>query len=72
MAQGTALICRLLASSVSVAHRAGKIIRDVMQKGDLGIIDKVNIFVHYLVDLHILLLFKKCDYFFFLIYYYLH
>jgi len=41
MAQGPALVCRLLASSVSVAHKAGKIIRDVMQKGDLGIIDKV-------------------------------
>lgn len=44
MAQGQALVCRLLASSVSVAHKAGKIIRDVMQKGDLGIIDKVNIY----------------------------
>lgn len=43
MAQAPALVCRLLASSVSVAHKAGKIIRDVMQKGDLGIIDKVNI-----------------------------
>lgn len=46
MAQGHALVCRLLASSVSVAHKAGKIIRDVMQKGDLGIIDKVNIDTH--------------------------
>lgn len=40
MAQGPALVCRLLASSVSVAHKAGNIIRDVMQKGDLGIIEK--------------------------------
>jgi 3'(2'), 5'-bisphosphate nucleotidase len=50
MAQGQALICRLLASSVSVAHKAGKIIRDVMQKGDLGIIDKVNtsIYINFL------------------------
>lgn len=45
MAQGPALICKLLASSVSIAHKAGKIIRDVMQKGDLRIIDKVNIFI---------------------------
>lgn len=44
MAQGPALICRLLASSVSVAHKAGAIIRDVMKKGDLGIIDKVFLF----------------------------
>lgn len=45
MAQGPALICKLLASSVSIAHKAGKIIRDVMQKGDLRIIDKVNIII---------------------------
>lgn len=43
MAQKAALICRLLASSVSISHKAGKIIRDVMQKGDLGIIDKVKL-----------------------------
>lgn len=44
MAQKPALICKLLASSVSIANKAGKIIRDVMQNGDLGIIDKVFIF----------------------------
>lgn len=49
MAQGPALVCRLLASSVSVAHKAGKIIRDVMQKGDLGIIDKVNNVIYHLL-----------------------
>jgi len=43
MAQGPALICKLLATSVSVANRAGKIIRDVMDNGNLGIISKVNI-----------------------------
>lgn len=37
------LIVRLLASSVSVAGRAGKIVRDVMSKGELGIIEKVSI-----------------------------
>ncbi|VVC27269.1 Inositol monophosphatase, conserved site,Inositol monophosphatase-like,Inositol [Cinara cedri] len=40
MAQKTALVCKLLASAVSISHKAGKIIRDVMKKGDLGIIDK--------------------------------
>lgn len=34
------LIVRLLASSVSVANRAGKIVRDVMSKGELGIVEK--------------------------------
>ncbi|XP_045776717.1 3'(2'),5'-bisphosphate nucleotidase 1 isoform X2 [Maniola jurtina] len=34
------LIVRLLASSVSVAGRAGKIVRDVMSKGELGIVEK--------------------------------
>lgn len=41
MAQSAPLIMRLLASSVSVASRAGKIIKDVMSKGELGIIEKV-------------------------------
>lgn len=36
------LIVRLLASSVSVANRAGKIVRDVMSKGELGIVEKVH------------------------------
>lgn len=49
MAQRAALICRLLASSVSISHKAGKIIRDVMQKGDLGIIDKVKIIYIYIL-----------------------
>lgn len=31
---------RLIASSITAASRAGKIIRDVMNRGDLGIIDK--------------------------------
>ncbi|KAJ2953352.1 hypothetical protein O0L34_g942 [Tuta absoluta] len=34
------LIVRVLASSVSVAGRAGKIVRDVMSKGELGIVEK--------------------------------
>ncbi|CAH2045276.1 unnamed protein product, partial [Iphiclides podalirius] len=34
------LIVKLLSSSVSVANRAGKIVRDVMSKGELGIVEK--------------------------------
>ncbi|XP_053613404.1 3'(2'),5'-bisphosphate nucleotidase 1 isoform X1 [Plodia interpunctella] len=34
------LIVKILASSVSVANRAGKIVRDVMSKGELGIVEK--------------------------------
>ncbi|CAB3245733.1 unnamed protein product [Arctia plantaginis] len=40
MSSSVPVIVRLLASSVSVAHRAGKIVRDVMSKGELGIIEK--------------------------------
>lgn len=35
------LILRLMASSVTVANRAGKIIRDIMSRGELGIVEKV-------------------------------
>lgn len=44
MSTSVPLIVRLLASSVSVAGRAGKIVRDVMSKGELGIIEKVGIY----------------------------
>lgn len=47
MATEPALVCRLLASSVSIAHKAGKIIRDIFHKGDLNVVEKVNIFTHY-------------------------
>ncbi|XP_063831311.1 3'(2'),5'-bisphosphate nucleotidase 1 isoform X2 [Ostrinia nubilalis] len=40
MSSTVPLIVRLLASSVSVANRAGKIVRDVMSKGELGIVEK--------------------------------
>ncbi|CAB0044154.1 unnamed protein product [Trichogramma brassicae] len=40
MAQSGALITRLVASSVTAAATAGKIIRDVMSKGELNIVDK--------------------------------
>lgn len=40
MAQSHPFILRLLASSVVAAGRAGKIIRDVMSRGELGIIEK--------------------------------
>jgi 3'(2'), 5'-bisphosphate nucleotidase len=41
MAQSAPLILRIIASSVNAANQAGKIIRDVMSKGDLGIVEKV-------------------------------
>lgn len=41
MAHNVPLLLRLLASSVTAANRAGKIIRDVMSRGDLGIVNKV-------------------------------
>lgn len=41
MAQSVPLVLRLVASSVTAATRAGKIIRDVMSRGDLGIVEKV-------------------------------
>lgn len=44
MSTSVPLIVRLLASSVSVAGRAGKIVRDVMSKGELGIVEKVRRF----------------------------
>lgn len=40
MSTSIPVIVRLLASSVSVAGRAGKIVRDVMSKGELGIVEK--------------------------------
>lgn len=38
----SSLILRLIASSVTAANRAGKIIRDIMSRGDLGIVEKVR------------------------------
>lgn len=40
MAQSAPLILRLVASSITAVNRAGKIIRDVMSQGDLGIVEK--------------------------------
>lgn len=42
MSENAPLILQLLASSVNIAAKAGEIIRDVMSKGDLGIVDKVS------------------------------
>ncbi|XP_041969468.1 3'(2'),5'-bisphosphate nucleotidase 1 isoform X2 [Aricia agestis] len=42
MSANVPLVVRLLASSVSVAGRAGKIVRDVMSKGELGIVEKAK------------------------------
>lgn len=41
MSSSIPVIVKLLASSVSIAGRAGKIVRDVMSKGELGIVEKV-------------------------------
>ncbi|XP_051166499.1 3'(2'),5'-bisphosphate nucleotidase 1 isoform X2 [Leptopilina boulardi] len=40
MAQSATLLARIVASSVIVVNRAGKIIRDVMSRGELNIIEK--------------------------------
>ncbi|KAF5282534.1 hypothetical protein FQA39_LY04941 [Lamprigera yunnana] len=40
MAHSTPLVLRLIASSVTAATRAGKIIRDIMTRGELGIVEK--------------------------------
>ncbi|KAK5648578.1 hypothetical protein RI129_003470 [Pyrocoelia pectoralis] len=40
MAQNVPLVLRLIASSVTAATRAGKIIRDIMSRGELGIVEK--------------------------------
>ncbi|XP_049788643.1 3'(2'),5'-bisphosphate nucleotidase 1 [Schistocerca nitens] len=40
MAQSIPLLLRIVASSVNVANRAGKIIRDIMSQGELGIVEK--------------------------------
>lgn len=41
MAQTSPLLLRLIASSITAANRAGKITRDVMARGNLGIVQKV-------------------------------
>lgn len=38
----SSIIMRIIAASINVANRAGSIIRDVMSKGDLGIVEKVK------------------------------
>lgn len=47
MAERTSLVLRLIASSVVVANRAGKIIRDIMSRGELGIVEKVCTYKEY-------------------------
>lgn len=41
MAQSKSLILRLISSCIPIANQAGKIIRDVMKKGELNIVHKV-------------------------------
>lgn len=45
MASSPPLLLRILATSAIAAERAGKIIRDVRQRGDLGLVEKVRILV---------------------------
>ncbi len=40
MASEAPLILRLVAASVSISHKAGHIIRDIMKKGELGVVVK--------------------------------
>ncbi|XP_018333678.1 3'(2'),5'-bisphosphate nucleotidase 1 [Agrilus planipennis] len=40
MASSSSLVLRIIASSVTAANRAGKIIRDILTAGDLGIVEK--------------------------------
>ena len=40
------LVMRIMALSINTAKRAGSIIRDVMQKGNLGIVEKVSHYIH--------------------------
>ena len=37
------VILRLVSSSVCIAQRAGKLIRDILKKGDLGIVEKASL-----------------------------
>lgn len=42
MSGGPAVVMRLLASSHTVAEKAGAIVRKVLQSGELGIVEKVG------------------------------
>jgi hypothetical protein len=42
MAAATPFLIRLVSSSVAIANRAGIVIRDVLKKGELGIVNKVT------------------------------
>jgi len=42
MTSSTPFLIRLVSSSVAIANRAGVLIRDVLKKGELGIVNKVN------------------------------
>ncbi|KAK3595969.1 hypothetical protein CHS0354_032484 [Potamilus streckersoni] len=37
---GVPLLMRIVSASVAVSHKSGQIIRDILSKGDLGIVDK--------------------------------
>lgn len=39
-AQSSPLLSRIMSSSVAIANQAGTIIREIMKKGELGIVEK--------------------------------
>lgn len=41
---------QIMANSIMIANRAGKIIRDVMSNGELGIVEKVCIYLQLLLS----------------------
>ena len=53
------VLLRLISSSIAIANHAGNIIRDVMTKGELGIVEKVAIYYILIVNHSFLLFFKK-------------
>ena len=45
MASTAPLLLRIVANSVTISHRVGDIVRDIMKKGELAIIDKVSVYI---------------------------
>lgn len=65
-AQGAPLLARVVGYSVAIANNAGKIIREIMKKGELGIVEKeaglLSWFMltrdHFCTQLHVIHLFS--------------
>ena len=52
MNRNPAVVMRLVASAYAVAERAGSIVRNVLQSGELGIVEKVSV---HLIDVRVYL-----------------